>query len=359
VKRIVELTAEPLDLELSEPFGIATGAQERACNVLLRLRCSDGSVGLGEAAPFPAVNGETQAQALAALAAAAPELIGASLANWRETAARARPLLAAAPSALCAFETALLDAYCRSAGISLLSFFGGSESALTTDITITTGSAEAAYSAALRALRGGFTMLKVKVGGASLELDVERLRAVVAAAPSAELLLDGNAAFSADSALELLERLGSLRERIILFEQPTPAADIPSLKEVRRRAGIPVAADESARSRADVARLAEAGAVDAVNIKITKTGIVEALDMVGCARSFGLTLMVGGMVESRLCMGTSACLAAGIGGFRFVDLDTPLFLRDDPWSGGYLQSGPRLELAPIHLGHGIQPKVSV
>lgn len=353
---LAAITAEPLDLELSEPFGIATGAQERARNVLCRVRCDDGTVGLGEAAPFPAVNGETQEQALSALLHAASELVGLSVQNWRHTAERARELLGAAPSALCAFETALLDAYCRRAGISLLSFFGGRESSLRTDITITTGSVEAARAAALRARSGGFDQLKIKVGGAALELDALRVRAVAESAPEAELLLDGNAAFSAEQALALLERLGPLRQRLVLFEQPTAADDLEGLADVRQHGRVLVAADESARSRADVARLGARQAVDAVNVKITKTGIVEALDMVGCARSHGLALMVGGMVESRLCMGTSACLAAGIGGFRFVDLDTPLFLRDDPWSGGYQQRGPQLELAPLDLGHGIRPK---
>jgi hypothetical protein len=63
--------------------------------------------------------------------------------------------------------------------------------------------------------------------------------------------------------------------------------------------------------------------------------------------------MVGGMVESRLCMSTSACLAAGIGGFGFVDLDTPLFLRSEPFTGGYRQTGPKLELDTIRSGHGV------
>jgi len=35
-----------------------------------------------------------------------------------------------------------------------------------------------------------------------------------------------------------------------------------------------------------------------------------------------------------------------------VDLDTPLFLADDPFAGGYAQRGPALDLAPIEAGHG-------
>lgn len=360
---LTELFFHPLDLELNEPFGIATGAQAIAQNVLVTLRFEDGTLGLGEAAPFPAVNGETQADALAALEGAEQALLGSSLEDWRRTAARARELLALSPSALCAFETALLDALCRRAGLSMSTFFGGAEGELETDITVTTGNVDHARSSAARAVTSGFTVLKVKIGGAPLELDVERLFAIGEAAPNARLVLDGNAAFSADSALELIARVRPLAHRIALFEQPTAAEDHEGLCAVRRHGGVLVAADESARSASDVATLARRGAVDVVNIKITKTGVVEALDMIGCARSHGLDLMIGGMVESRLCMSASACLAAGIGGFRFVDLDTPLFLRKEPFTGGYEQAGPKLKLDSIRRGHGVAlnstfPKVS-
>jgi L-alanine-DL-glutamate epimerase-like enolase superfamily enzyme len=65
--------------------------------------------------------------------------------------------------------------------------------------------------------------------------------------------------------------------------------------------------------------------------------------------------MIGGMVETRLAMGTSASFAAGLGGFAFVDLDTPLFLAEDPFEGGYAQDGERLDLRPIARGHGCTP----
>jgi L-alanine-DL-glutamate epimerase-like enolase superfamily enzyme len=351
---LIALRFHPLDLELSEPFGIATGAQALAKNVLVSLCFADGSHGLGEAAPFPAVNGETQADALRALEEGESALLGASLEDWRATAARAREVLSSSPSALCAFETALLDAFCRRASISLRAFFGGKERSLESDITITTGGVEHARDAAARARAGGFRVLKVKIGGAPVELDVERLRAIAEAAPDTRLVLDGNASFTAESALELLERARDLVPRLALFEQPTAAGDHAGLAAVRRHGKVLVAADESARSAKDVATLASLGAVDVVNIKITKTGIAEALDMIGCARSHGLGLMIGGMVESRLCMSASACLAAGIGGFAFVDLDTPLFLRREPFEGGYRQTGPVLELDAIRSGHGVE-----
>jgi L-alanine-DL-glutamate epimerase-like enolase superfamily enzyme len=342
-----------LDIELNEPFGIATGAQLVARNVLVTVTLSDGTRGIGEAAPFPAVNGETQAAVLNALRGARPALLGLDAARWRPSAATAREALRATPSALAGFESALLDALCRSWGCSLWSFFGGAEASLTSDITIPTGSVEHARAAASRALGNGFTTLKVKVGGVPFEHDRTRLAAITEAAPSAQLVLDANASMSADVALELLRSLGAARSRVALFEQPTPKGDLDGLRTVRERGGTPVAADESAGSAADVLALIAARAVDVINIKTMKCGIVEALDMIALARSAGLGLMIGGMVESQLAMSVSACLAAGSGGFGFVDLDTPWFMKNAPFEGGFEARGATLHVAHIDAGHGV------
>ena len=102
-----------------------------------------------------------------------------------------------------------------------------------------------------------------------------------------------------------------------------------------------------------MARLAERGAADVINVKIMKSGLFDAVRMVDAARQAGLGLMIGGMVETRLSMSVSACLAGGRGGFSFFDLDTPLFMKNDPFSGGFEQVGPRLRLDHIREGHGV------
>ena len=48
--------------------------------------------------------------------------------------------------------------------------------------------------------------------------------------------------------------------------------------------------------------------------------------------------------------------AAGQGGFSFVDLDTPLFMAENPFDGGMLYQGGRIELGQIQAGHGVTPK---
>ncbi|MEO8900242.1 MAG: dipeptide epimerase [Polyangiaceae bacterium] len=353
---VVDVSAVPLDIELTEPFGIATGAQLVAHNVLVTVTLSDGTSGIGEAAPFPAVNGETQSAALAALRAARPTLLGLDARRWRPAAQLAQQILPSTPSALAGFESALLDALCRRANLSLWSFFGGSEPELVSDITIPTGDTEHARAAALRAVSQGFETLKVKVGGAPFDHDRARLAAITSAAPGAQLVLDANASLTSAEALELLNALGPARSRVALFEQPTPKLDLDALRVVRERGFVKVAADESACSAADVLRLIAARAVDVINIKTMKSGIAEAMSMIGIARAAGLGLMIGGMVESKLAMTVSACLAAGTGGVQFVDLDTPWFMKDAPFTGGWVSRGPTLQLDHIPAGHGVTLK---
>jgi L-alanine-DL-glutamate epimerase-like enolase superfamily enzyme len=349
---IVEVRGEAWTIALTEPFGIATGAQAVAENVLVEIRLEDGTSGVGEAAPFPAVNGETRLSALAAVPEARAALAGEDATRYRRVAAILREACAEAPTVRCAVESAVLDAVTRRAGISLHAFFGGRDESLTTDITIVTGTPDRAAVAAERARKDGFTTLKIKVGGATLEHDAARVSAILSVMPEARLVLDANASLSADEATELVECIGA--DKIALFEQPTAADDLDGLRSLRKRTRVLVAADESARSAHDVAMLAAMRAADVVNVKISKCGVVEAADMIATARAFNLGLMIGGMVETPLAMTVSACLAAGHGGFEFVDLDTPLFMKDIPTRGGFRQIGPHIDLSRIERGHGVE-----
>jgi L-alanine-DL-glutamate epimerase-like enolase superfamily enzyme len=336
---IVAVRARALDVTMKKPFGIAGGAQTVAANVLVEVELASGARGIGEAAPFPAFNGETQEVALDAIAAV--DLVGSD----GEGSMLDRVAVA---SAACALETAIADARAREAGASLHALWGGAETALVTDVTITTGTVDEAAREA-RAF-AAFSTLKIKVGGGDVDRDAARVLAVRAARPDARILLDANGGLSVADAIALA---GAVREaNVALFEQPVAPGSWEALAEVRAKTSLRVAADESiARARdLDGAR----GNVDAVNVKIMKSGVVEGLAIAKRARSLGLDLMIGGLVETRLAMGTSACLAAGLGGFAFVDLDTPLFLADDPFEGGYVQDGERIVLDGVTVGHGIR-----
>src|ERR1700676_3274503 len=104
----------PMDIPLRAPFGISRGVLGIAANVLLTVELSDGTLGHGEAAPFPAYNGETQSAALGLLERAANWIPGRDARDWRGVASEFRASGGpACGSATCALETALLDAVTR------------------------------------------------------------------------------------------------------------------------------------------------------------------------------------------------------------------------------------------------------
>lgn len=350
------LAVEPLDIPLHEPFGISGGAQDLARNLLVTIELADGTRGYGEAAPFPAFNGETQEIARAAIESARATVEGADVREWRRLATALRPAMGPIGSAQCAIETAVLDALTRFCRIPLWAFFGGVSTSLETDMTITTGTVEQAADSARDIVVRGIRTIKIKIGSGDLSLDLGRIAAVYAAAPGAALVLDGNGGFDTDSALQLLAMLHAQGITPGLFEQPVGRDNWDGLRQVAQWGGVPVAADESVCDSGDALRVVQERAAQVVNIKLMKSGIVEALDIAALCRAAFLRLMIGGMVESILAMTTSACFAAGLGGFTYVDLDTPLFMAENPFEGGFVQVGGWLDLSQIQAGHGVEPK---
>ena len=334
------------------------GAQPAANNVLARVELADGTVGYGEAAPLPPYNGETQADALRALGTMRGAVIGRDATDWLSVAALARAAGGAdVGSAQCAFEMALLDALTRQRGLPLWKFFGGASTTLETDMTVTTGTAAQAAADAKLIRARGIRQIKVKVGGAKGPAhDLERIAAILDAAPGAPLILDGNAGVTRDHARELVRGLRAADITPALLEQWLAKDDLEGMRALREESGWTVAADESACSGEDVARIADARAADCVNIKLMKAGVAAALGIVRVARECGIGLMIGGNVESILAMTFSACFACGHGGFRFADLDTPWFLAENPFEGGYVANGGMLSVAHIAAGHGVGPK---
>jgi L-alanine-DL-glutamate epimerase-like enolase superfamily enzyme len=108
-----------------------------------------------------------------------------------------------------------------------------------------------------------------------------------------------------------------------LVEQPLADGADEALAQISRP--VPVCADESAHTSADLSRLASR--YDAVNIKLDKTGgLTEALVMAQAARTLGMRIMVGSMVATSLAVAPAMLVAQGA---EWVDLDGPLLLARD------------------------------
>ena len=142
----------------------------------------------------------------------------------------------------------------------------------------------------------------------------------------------------------------------LLLEQWLAKDDLEGMRALGAESGWTVAADEAVSTADDARRLAAARGAAVINIKLMKAGIAEALRVAAVARDEGLGLMIGGNIESILAMTVSACFAAGTGGFGYADLDTPLFLAENPFEGGYAMEGGHISVAHIEAGHGVLPR---
>jgi len=352
--KIVRISAYPLNVPMREPFAIAGGAQTKVENVLVRILLADGTEGWGEAAPMPAFNKENQSGTLKAVRAQTAWLKGFPVDRREDWGARLGTRLARRGAARAGLEMALLDAWCRRRRIPLRTFFGGASSRVETDITIPIVSAGQAARAARGIVRRGVRTLKIKIGRDPSE-DADRVIAAARIPGVQRLILDANAGYDAGQALDLLRRLARADVRPDLFEQPVPGDDWEGLRTVARRGKVPVAADESLTSPADALALARTGTVQVLNLKLMKSGLLGCLEIARIARSAGLGLMIGGLIESRLAMTCAAHLAAGFGGFSFVDLDTPLFFARDPMRGVPLRRGGVYDLSRVRAGIGVRP----
>lgn len=354
--RIKRLRIEPLNLALQEPFVIAIGALHQIENVLITIELENGVEGYGEAAPLPPINGENQATVLATLHACEGYLIGQDVEAYRTIAAVLKKTFGVQATARCAIEMAMLDAFTQTLGLPLYRYLGGATNWVETDYTIGLGTTARAGEAAKDLAARGYRVIKTKVGH-DLEEDIERLVAIRDGAPACRLTIDANQGFSAREALQFLEALDRRGIRPVLFEQPVPRHDLDGLKFVRDRAGVPIAADETVFTAADALRVVQAECADVINVKIMKSGLVEALDIVTIARAAGLRLMIGCMLDSRLGMSASAHLAAGLGCFDYVDLDPHGDPDAEPFTGGADFQEPYYHLRAERPGIGMRPKL--
>jgi L-Ala-D/L-Glu epimerase len=172
-------------------------------------------------------------------------------------------------------------------------------------------------------------LIKLKLTGEAA--DADRVRAVRDARPDVALVVDANQGFTRESLLALLPVLS--QARVTLIEQPFKVGEEAQLDGLDHV--ISIAADESAQTASDVARLA--GRFDVINIKLDKSGgLTEALAMAREAQRYGLEVMVGNMTGTSLAMAPGFLVAQLC---QIVDLDGPLFLKSDRTPGVTYRDG--------------------
>lgn len=342
----------PVNLQMRQTFVTTLGRKDVSHNLLVTVRLSDGAVGYGEASASLAMPDQTQAAMAAALRRLAPCLIGRRAADLRALAATAWAREPDYPTALAALECAWLDALCRSRGVPMWRCFGPRPRVVSTSLTIPAWPPPVAARAVRAARRAGIRRFKIKIT-ADAEDGLARVMAVHRAAPRAALVVDANQAFAADAAIRFAQRLTRERLPVRFLEQPVARDDWEGLAVVHDRSPIPILVDESVGDAAAARHVLRHRLADGINIKLAKTGLLGALDIIRMAWRAGCRLMIGCMAESRIGLAASIHLACGSGLFDWVDLDSHRLVESPPCRGGFTDTGGRLRVSPTRPGTGV------
>ncbi|MFC7202180.1 dipeptide epimerase [Haloferax namakaokahaiae] len=322
---------ERISMPLADPFEIARGSMTEAENVVVRIEDEGGMIGVGAAAPSSHY-GETAATVEAVL----PDLLAVVESVGDPHALEEIERLMAErvrrnPAARTAVSIALHDLAAKRLGVPLYKLWGlDPERTPTSSFTIGLADLDTIREKAAAAVESGYSVLKIKLG---TDRDEAIIEAVRDEAPEATIRVDANEAWTPREAVAKSEMLADYGVEFI--EQPVSAEDYEGLKFVYERSALPIAADESCITAADIPRIADR--VDIANLKLMKCGgLVEAKRMIHAARVHGLEVMLGCMIETNAAIAAGCHLAPLL---DYADLDGSLLLAEDPYEGVPMPEG--------------------
>lgn len=323
---------------------------------LVRVVTSGGVEGFGEVSATAAWSGEDAVTATHFIRnVLGPALLGRPLDPIAAHATEFDRILRGNWFTKAGLSTALWDALGRTRGVSVAELLGGPyRQEVPVKISLS-GDGDDLVSAYETARGLGFRSFKVKVGR-DPDADVARVQlARRLAGDEAVLGADANGGWPLPVALATVPRLAG--SRLAYIEQPVASDDLEGLREVRAL-GLPVVADESVYSPADVARVGRLGAADVVSVYVGKSsGLERAVESARLAHELGMGVVIGANGEMGLGAAAQLQVACacehlgdvpqGITGHHFYEEDTTLAVPlDIDGAVARLPDGPGLGVEP-------------
>lgn len=355
--RITSIEVEPLNLELQTALTVAYGSYPELNYALLKVFTDDGLLGLGEASPDPEVTGETQASIIAALQQAATFLIGNDPFDIEHIITLCLEKIPAYPAAIAAIDMALYDLMGQALHIPAYQLLGGkSRPSMTLYPVIPLDEPQTMAGMSRKFVDMGANTLKIKLGS-NPDADLLRLKNIHnAVGDSVKLRLDINQGWQdAETSIRTIRALSGFN--IEWIEQPVAASDLDGLAAVTAAVDIPIMADESCHTPADVLKIACQRAANLINIKLMKCGgLYQATKMLAVAEAAGLPCILGSMGESSIGSAAGLHFVTAKPGIIACELIGPLFINNDS-ATGYLVDLATFQAIPSEKpGLGVQLK---
>lgn len=342
----MKLTAFPIELPLKGEFKTAARTASTSPTVLVKLEAGD-MLGWGEATPLTYVTGETVDTVLRDIRRCEKFLCGFVDFDFQKISGKLFKTRDIGAAALAAVQMALWDMLgktCAGPVYDILADHACKLRSIETDVTIAVTSSQESRIRAREMSARGFRLFKVKVG-VDFDEDIARCRVIDESVPVCRLILDANQGFEPQAAINFIRHLRRNDVDIALFEQPVDADDIDGMSYVTEHAGVPVFADESAKTLSDILKIRRHNAAHGINIKLMKFGFDRAVMAAMSCRRYGLKMMLGCMLESGIAQSAAAHIALGMGCFDYIDLDADLLIADQPVVSGALRKGSELFLS--------------
>lgn len=246
-------------------------------------------------------------------------------------------------AALAAVDLAVMDWIGKRLGVPLYRYFGlDPADAAISNMSIGIDTPELTRQKIREA--EAFPFLKIKVGLASDEATIDAVRSVT----KKPLRVDANEGWTSKE--EAVRKINWLETQGVQFiEQPLPAHMFEEARWVRSHVHMPIFADEACHRADQIPKLREA--YDGIVVKLDKAGgILEAYRQITVAKALGMKTMIGCMVSSSCSVTAAAHLSPLV---DYADLDGPLLIANDPFTGVTYEKGKLI--LPDAPGLGIRP----
>ncbi|MDR3509522.1 MAG: muconate cycloisomerase family protein [Caulobacteraceae bacterium] len=324
-----------VDLPTIRPHILAMATMHRQTLVLVRIRCSDGIEGIGEATTIGGLSYGPESPEGIKLAIDTyftPLLLQADASRSAQAMDRLNRAIVGNNFAKCAIETALLDAMGKRVGLPVSELLGGRRrDTLPIAWTLASGDTAKDIAEAEEMLdRRRHKIFKLKIGKRAVEADAAHVAAIKAAlGDRASVRVDVNQAWdeaAAAKGMALLEAAGC-----DLVEQPVAAHLRGAMARLAQRFTLPIMADEALTGPASAFGYAAEAAADVFAVKIQQSGGLYAACKVGAiADAAGIGLYGGTMLEAGVATAASAHVFATFPSLSFqTELFGPLLLTEE------------------------------
>lgn len=324
-----------VDLPTIRAHKLAMAVMQSQTLVIIRVQCSDGVEGIGEATTIGGLSyGEESPETtkLTIDTYLKPAMIGLDASNINGVMDLLSRIAKGNRIAKSAVETALLDAQGKRLNVPVATLLGGMvRQSLPVLWTLASGDTERDIEEAEQLLEARrHNTFKLKIGRRAVEEDVAHVAAIKRALGSrAKITVDVNQAWEEAQAargIAMLEDAG-----IDLIEQPISRENRMGMARLAARFIVPIMADEGVTGPEDALELARIGGADVLALKIAKAGgLFGVIRTAAVGDAAGIGLYGGTMLEGTIGSIASAHAFCALPRLSWgSELFGPLLLKED------------------------------